>query len=153
MNIKVILLVEDNLDDVELTRDALQRARIMNELIVMNDGAAALEFLRSGAGGTSRSETLPIVLLLDLNLPKLDGFELLKQIRGDDQLRRLPVVVLTTSQEQEDVFKCYELYADGFVRKPPEVERLHEALRQAGLGWLLVESPRPDPVNIKPDYS
>jgi CheY-like chemotaxis protein len=151
MNAKVILLVEDNLDDVELTRDVLRRARISNELIVLTDGAAALDYLCRAVGETGNPEALPVVLLLDLNLPKLDGFGLLKQIRADERLRRLPVIILTTSQEQEDILKCYESYADSYVRKPPEVERLHEALWQAGLGWLLVEVPRPAAADFKPD--
>ncbi|HEX9046917.1 MAG TPA: response regulator [Verrucomicrobiae bacterium] len=154
MDTQIILLVEDNHDDADLTRDTLRRAHILNKLLVLGDGAAALEFLQQAADPAAEPDRLPIVTLLDLNLPKLDGFELLKQIRADERLQKLAVIILTTSQEQEDVFKCYELYADGYVRKPVDVERLSEALRQAGLGWQLCPMPSaPAPARFKPDDS
>ena len=151
MNTRPVLLVEDNLDDVELTRETLQRARIMNDLIVINDGEAALDSLVRAVGGGAKPESLPAVVLLDLNLPKLDGFGVLKQIRADERLRRLPVIILTTSPEQESVGKCYELYADHFIRKPVNLERLTEAIRHLGLGWVLVDAPPPVVKYVKPD--
>jgi len=153
MNAKIILLVEDNLDDVDLTRDTLKRARIQNELLVISDGASALDYLQRAADNADNPELLPVLMLLDLNLPKLDGFELLKRIRGNEKLRRLAIVILTTSQEQEDVFKCYELYADAFLRKPVEIGRLTEAIRQAGLGWQLCEAPSAVVQHPEPDYA
>ena len=151
MNPETILLVEDNLDDAELTRDTLQRARILNDLTVINDGATALDYLLRAVGEGGNPESLPAVVLLDLNLPKLNGFELLKQIRADERLRRLPVIILTTSPEQEAVLKCYELYADSYIRKPVDVEHFNEAARRSGLGWWLRKAPPSAPPHLRPD--
>ena len=151
MNAKPILLVEDNLDDVALTRETLRRDGIMNDLIVINDGATALDSLVRAAGAGGNPDSLPTVVLLDLDLPKLDGFGVLQQIRADERLRRLPVIILTTCPEQEAVLKCYELYADHFIRKPVSFERLTEAVRQLGLRWVLVDAPPPVVKHVKPD--
>jgi two-component system response regulator len=141
---RVILLVEDNPDDVELTLRAFDKSRITNEIVVARDGAEALEVL-FGAGpeaGTQR-RTLPELVLLDLKLPKIDGLEVLRRIRADERSRRLPVVVLTSSNEQRDVVSSYELGANSFVRKPVDFAQFTEAAAQLGLYWLVLNQPPP----------
>jgi two-component system, response regulator len=144
MNIKSILLVEDNPDDVRLTKRAFKQNNITNELTVVNDGVEALAYLiqastapDGGPGG------LPSVILLDLKLPRMDGLEVLKQIRANDRLKRLPVVVLTSSKEDMDIMKSYDLGANSYIRKPVDFEQFNEAVRQLGLYWLLLNEPSP----------
>jgi two-component system, response regulator len=144
MNSKPILLVEDNDDDVRLTIRALKRNNITNELHVVGDGYAALQYLRETAALTDHSSRrLPAVILLDLNLPKLNGLEVLRQIRADPKLRRQPVVVLTTSKEQQDVIKSYDLGANSYIRKPVDFEQFCAALHQLGLYWLVLNEAPP----------
>lgn len=126
-----ILLVEDNPDDIELTRDALQGNHIANRLVVMEDGAAAVEYLAT-------ADPLPRVVLLDLKLPKLDGIEVLRRVRKDPRTHLLPIVVLTTSTEDRDLRECYELGVNSYVRKPVDFMEFHEAVRTLGLFWLLL---------------
>src|SRR5258706_5163911 len=134
---KVILLVEDNLKDEALTQRALAKNKIVNEIVVARDGVEALDYLF----GTGRYEgrdltVLPQLILLDLKLPKVDGLEVLRKIRSDESTRRLPIVVFTSSSEEEDMIKSYELGANSYVRKPVEFEQFIEATRQLGLYWL-----------------
>lgn len=143
MNKKTILLVEDNPDDVELTKAAFRSANILNEMAIVNDGVAAMSWLSNAAGADGNSCVLPAVVLLDLNLPKLNGFEVLKRIRADERLKRLPVIVLTGSREQEDILKSYDLLANSFIRKPVDFEQFTGAARQMGLYWLLLNEPPP----------
>jgi two-component system response regulator len=143
MENKVILLVEDNPDDVKLTQRSFRENCISNELVVVTDGAAALDYLvrtSSQSGGV-----LPAVTLLDLNLPKLDGLELLQRIRAHPQLRRLPVVILTSSKEEIDLVRSYDLGANSYIQKPVEFDDFNKAVRQLGLYWLLLNEPPPQP--------
>jgi CheY-like chemotaxis protein len=136
---KVILLIEDNPDDEELTLRALGRNLIANEVIVARDGEEALDFIFGrGAWDKRDPADLPALILLDLNLPKVDGLSVLRQIRADDRTRRAPVVILTSSSEQQDLIKGYDLGANSYVRKPVAFEEFVEAVRQLGLYWLVL---------------
>jgi two-component system, response regulator len=136
---KIILLVEDNLDDELLTLRALKKNNINNEIVVARDGVEAVDYLLGTGAHDGRDTSLqPEVVLLDLKLPKLDGFEVLRAIRGDDRTRHLPVVILTSSREQEDLIKGYGLGANSYVRKPMQFERFVEAVHQLGLYWLVL---------------
>lgn len=139
-----ILLVEDNPDDVDLTLRAFQRSRVRNEVIVARDGAEALDYLFStGAHANRPTGEMPEVILLDLNLPKLHGLEVLKRLRADDRTRLLPVVVLTSSTEEQDIVRSYHLGANSYVRKPVDFAQFVEAARQLGLYWLVLNKRPP----------
>lgn len=139
MNSKVILLVEDNPDDEELTLMALQKNNILNEVVVARDGVEALEYLfGEGENSFLPRRILPTLILLDLKLPRVDGLEVLKRIRGDDRTRMLPVVVLTSSREDSDLLESYALGCNSYVRKPVDFAQFVEATRQLGLYWLLL---------------
>ena len=140
-----ILLVEDNDDDVQLTKRALVQNRIGNELTVVHDGVAALEHLRRLASGAGTGPPLPAVVLLDLKLPRLDGLETLQQLRADPRLRRLPVVILTSSKEEQDIVKSYDLGANSYIRKPVDFGEFSEAVRQLSMYWLVLNEPPPEP--------
>jgi two-component system response regulator len=137
MNDKPILLVEDNPDDEALTLRALVKNNICNEIIVAHDGAEALERLR-GTG-------LPALVLLDLNLPKVNGLEVLRRVRSEPRTRRLPIVVLTTSVEEQDLITSYDLGANSYIRKPVDFAQFTEAVRQLGLYWLMLNECAPLP--------
>jgi two-component system, response regulator len=139
MNDGVILLIEDNPDDVALTMRALHRNNIRNEVLVARDGEEALEYLLPADGVPLR----PALVLLDVNLPKLGGLEVLRRIREDDRTAMLPVVVLTTSNEERDIVDSYRLGANSYVRKPVVFGEFVEAARVLGLYWLLVNQPPP----------
>ncbi|MBX3263670.1 MAG: response regulator [Labilithrix sp.] len=140
---KQILLVEDNESDEKLTVRALRKSQIANEVIVARDGEEALDYLFGTGAYAGRDTTItPTVTLLDLNLPKIGGLEVLRRIRGDERTRRLPVVVLTSSREDEDVIRSYDLGANAYVRKPVDFGQFAEATKTLGLFWLLLnESP------------
>ena len=140
---KEILLVEDNPDDVELTRIAFTQAKIANKLVVAREGAEALDYLfaRGRHADRNRAE-LPSIVLLDLNLPKLDGREVLQAIRADPATRDLPVIVLTTSAEPFDVEASYALGVNSYIQKPVDFEQFVAAVRQVGLYWLVLNHPR-----------
>lgn len=141
---KVILLVEDSSDDVELTQMALREQNIKNEMVVARDGQEALDWL-FGEGehaGRDTSET-PTVILLDLRLPKIDGIDVLKRIRQDERTRLFPVVILTSSKEDQDLIKSYELGANSYIRKPVDFQQFGKAVRDLGLYWLLLNEPPP----------
>ena len=144
MNSKTILLVEDNPSDRDLTKRALIRGHISNDLIVAEDGQEALDYLRGeGAyAGRNVAET-PAVVLLDLNLPKVSGLEVLRQIRADPRLRRVPVVILTSSREEEDVGAGYDLGVNSYVRKPVDFKEFQIAIENLGLYWLILNEPNP----------
>ena len=132
MKNRTILLVEDNADDLELTLRALKRQNIANQVVVARDGAEAAEML------LGETPVKPAVILLDLKLPKIDGLELLKRIRADDRTRLLPVVILTSSQEEKDLLQSYSLGANSYIRKPVDFERFIESVGELGLYWLLL---------------
>ena len=144
MRHRTILLVEDNPDDVELTLRAFERSRLAHDIVVARDGAEALDYLfGTGAHADRDPSVMPEVILLDLNLPKLDGLEVLKRIRADERTRRLRVVMLTSSKEERDVLRSYDLGANSFVRKPVDFMEFAEAARQLGLYWLVLNEPPP----------
>ena len=143
MSMKTILLVEDNPDDVELTRIAFAEAKIANELVVVGDGAEALDYLFARGRYADRDPAdLPSIVLLDLNLPKLDGREVLQALRASPATRGLPVVVLTTSTEPFDVEASYALGVNSYIRKPVDFEQFVWAVKQVGLYWLVLNHPR-----------
>lgn len=140
---KEILLVEDNPDDVELTRLAFEEANIANPLIAVSDGAEALDYLFARGRHDGRNAAdLPSIVLLDLNLPKVDGREVLQAIRAEPATRDLPVIVLTTSAEPFDVEASYALGVNSYIQKPVDFEQFVSAVRQVGLYWLVLNHPR-----------
>ena len=144
MTNKPILLVEDNPDDEMLTLRALRKNNILNEVTVARDGAEALDYLfGSGAYAGRDLSILPQVVLLDLNLPRIGGLDVLRRIRADDRTKLLAVVVLTSSKEEEDIVGSYSLGANSFVRKPVEFEEFMQAVKTLGLFWLLLHEAAP----------
>ena len=143
MNNKIILLVEDNPDDQQLTLRAFKKNHIVNELIVVQDGAEALDYLFSTGKFNDRDlSVLPSLILLDLKLPKIDGLEVLRRIRNDDRTKLLPVVILTSSKEEQDLINGYKMGANSYIRKPVDFAKFMEAVQQLGLYWLVLnESP------------
>jgi two-component system, response regulator len=143
---KVILLVEDNGSDEKLTILAFKKCGVSNEVVVMRDGAAALDYLFGTGKHAGRDLTaLPTVVLLDLKLPRVDGLEVLRRIRADERTKLTPVIVLTASKEEEDVLRSYVLGANAYVRKPVEFLAFVEAAKTLGLFWLLLNEPAPLP--------
>lgn len=143
MTTRSILLVEDNRDDVELTLRAFRRNNIRNEIIVAYDGAQALDRLLGAGEPGAPDQELPAVVLLDLKLPKIDGLEVLRQIRTHPRTRLLPVVILTSSREEIDLVNGYRLGANSYVRKPVSFEEFLEASRHLGLYWLVLNEAPP----------
>ena len=143
MDKKSILLVEDNPDDEILTVRALKKNNILNDIIVVRDGAEALDYLFGAGSYADRDMTvMPQLILLDLKLPKIDGLEVLRRVRGDERTRLLPVVVLTSSSEEQDVIESYRLGANSYIRKPVDFNQFSEAVKNLGLYWLVLnESP------------
>jgi two-component system response regulator len=138
-----ILLVEDNPDDEDLTIRALSRNNILNAVEVARDGADALERLFGAADGPP--PPLPALVLLDLKLPKVGGLEVLRQVRSHERTRLLPVVILTSSKEEQDLISGYRLGANSYVRKPVDFAKFVDAVRQLGLYWLVINEPPPSP--------
>ena len=135
----VILLVEDNADDEALTMRALKKNNITNKIVVARDGVEALDYLFARGKHADRDTGVqPAVILLDLKLPKLDGFEVLRALRADTRTKLLPVVILTSSKEQQDIANGYNLGANSYVRKPVDFQQFVEAVRQLGLYWLVI---------------
>jgi len=146
MDDKIILLVEDNRDDEALTLRALKKNNIKNEVVVARDGVEALDYLFATGPHAGRNlSVMPQIVLLDLKLPRVDGFEVLRRLRGDERTKLLPVVILTTSNEEKDRINGYGLGANSFVRKPVEFDGFIEAVRQLGLYWLILNQPAPVP--------
>ena len=141
---KPILLVEDNQDDEELALRALRKSNISNPIVVCRDGAEALDYVFGAGKYAGRNAAdFPAMMLLDLKLPKVDGLTVLKRIRADERTRLMPVVVLTSSNQEADIVRSYELGANSYVRKPIEFEQFMDAVNQLGLYWLLVNEPPP----------
>lgn len=143
MRDKLILLVEDNPRDEALTMRALKKSNVINEVFVVRDGVEALDYLFSTGSFEGKETVVPQLVLLDLKLPKMDGLQVLQKMREDERTRRVPVVVFTSSSEQEDMLKSYDLGANSYVRKPVEFEQFSEATRQLGVYWLLLNEPPP----------
>ncbi len=143
MNHQPIMLIEDNPDDRDLTIRALKKNNILNPVTVASNGAEALTVL---LGDHNSDQASPALILLDLKLPKVDGLEVLRRIRADQRTRVVPVVVLTSSKEEEDLSMAYDLGANGYVRKPVTFSEFAEAIRAVGLFWLLLNQPPPDPM-------
>lgn len=142
MSSNPILLIEDNADDRDLTIRALKKNNVLNPVAVASNGAEALTMLLGDNHGDQDS---PALILLDLKLPKIDGLEVLRRIRADQRTRVIPVVVLTSSKEEEDLRRAYDLGANGYVRKPVEFSEFAEAMRAVGMFWLLLNQPPPGP--------
>ncbi len=140
---KVILLVEDNPDDEALTLRAFAKNNIGNRIVIARDGAEALDWLFKRGQHAERSEPEPQIVLLDLKLPKVDGLEVLRQMRDDPRTKLMPVVILTSSKEESDVLRGYELRANSYIRKPVDFARFVEAVREIGMYWLVLNEPPP----------
>ncbi|HRQ22554.1 MAG TPA: response regulator [Anaerolineales bacterium] len=144
MSEKMILLVEDNPDDEELTLRALKKNNIVNNVVVARDGAEALDFLFGTGKYAGRDPNdLPQIILLDINLPKVDGLEVLRRVRANEATRLLPIVILTSSKEEQDLIQGYSLGANSYVRKPVDFNQFVEAVRQLGLYWLVLNEAIP----------
>jgi two-component system response regulator len=143
MENKVILLVEDNPRDEALTLRALKKSNIVNEVIVARDGVEALDYLLGTGTYAGQDRIIPQLILLDLKLPRVDGLQVLQKIRANEHTRRLAVVIFTSSSEEEDLIKSYDLGANSYVRKPVEFEQFLEATRQLGLYWLVLNEIAP----------
>jgi CheY-like chemotaxis protein len=138
-----ILLAEDSAQDIELTLNALAEHNITNSVAVARDGAEALDYLYRRGKFADRDDGNPVLLLLDLKMPKVDGLEVLRTVKSDPRLRIIPVVVLTSSREEQDVVRSYELGVNAYVVKPVEFEKFLRAVRDLGLFWMLVNEPPP----------
>lgn len=148
--VKLILLVEDNPHDEELTLLALKKYHIRNEVVVVRDGAEALDFLFARGKFAGRDPSLePQLVLLDLRLPKIDGFEVLRRVRSDPTTKHIPVVVLTSSHEERDAIESYNLGANGFARKPLDMAELMEAVRRVGGGWVVISERPAQPARMR----
>ena len=146
--LKPILLVEDDPRDLELTLVALERSQLANEVVIVRDGAAALDYLMREGGFSDRDEGNPAVILLDLKLPKVNGLEVLKTVRGTDALRSIPVVMLTSSHEETDVLRSYEHGVNAYVVKPVEFKQFVAAIADLGVFWAVLNEPPPGSLKV-----
>ncbi|MCC8395507.1 response regulator [Paraburkholderia sp. MMS20-SJTR3] len=141
--LRPILLVEDNPNDVELTLIALERTRLANPVLSLRDGEEALQYLRREGQWADRDEENPAVILLDKKLPKIDGHEVLKEVRGDERLKRIPIVMLTSSREESDLLRSYDLGVNAYVVKPVAFDDFMAAISDLGLFWAVLNEPPP----------
>jgi CheY-like chemotaxis protein len=137
------LLVEDNVNDIELTLIALEKTRLANPVVSIRDGAEALDYLRREGQYAERKDENPAVILLDKKLPKIDGHEVLKAVRADDKLKRIPVVMLTSSREEKDLLRSYDLGVNAYVVKPVEFDDFMGAINDLGMFWAVLNEPPP----------
>ena len=144
--LKRILLVEDNPNDVELTLKGLKEHNLANEVVVARDGVEALDYLYRLGQFADRSQGNPAAILLDLNLPRIDGLEVLKKVRSDDQLKLVSVVILTSSREERDLMEAYKLGANAYVVKPVNFQEFMDAIKSLGLFWAIINEPPPGSV-------
>jgi CheY-like chemotaxis protein len=144
--LKRILLVEDNERDVELTLAALEEHNLANEVIIARDGAEALDYLHRRDKFADHANGLPVVVLLDLKMPRVDGLEVLRQMRGDDTLKHVPVVMITSSREEQDLVKSYQLGVNAYVVKPVDFQKFVESVKQIGFFWAIINEPPPGTV-------
>lgn len=142
-DLKPILLVEDSPKDIELTLAALEQCQLANQVVVVRDGAEALDYLRRTGAYAGRQQGCPAVVLLDLKLPKVDGLEVLEQVKSDSELCHTPVVMLTSSREERDLVKSYSLGVNAFVVKPVGFDQFFEAIRDLGIFWAVLNEPPP----------
>lgn len=142
--LRPILLVEDNPKDIELTLEALAEHNLANRVITVKDGVEAMEYLRCEGQYKTRRKGHPAVILLDIKMPRMDGMEVLKAIRGDEKLRTIPVVMLTSSREEPDLKKCYELGVNAYVVKPVDFKNFVDAVKEIGAFWALMNELPPD---------
>ncbi len=148
-NLRRILLAEDDPNDVELTISALEKRHLANEVDVVKNGAEALDYLFRRAAYAQRAEEPPAVVLLDIKMPKVDGLEVLRQIRADPQLKMLPVVMLTSSREEGDLLRSYELGVNAYVVKPVDFDQFVQAVSDLGMFWAVVNEPPPSVLRKK----
>jgi DNA-binding response OmpR family regulator len=141
--LKPILLVEDDTRDLELTLVALERSQLANDVVIVRDGVQALDYLKRRGEFAQRSEGNPAVVLLDLKLPKVNGLEVLREVRSTDGLRSIPVVMLTSSHEESDLVKSYELGVNAYVVKPVEFRQFVAAIAELGIFWAVLNEPPP----------
>lgn len=146
--LKPILLVEDDLRDLELTLVALERSQLANDVVVVRDGAAALDYLHRQGEWADRPEGNPAVVLLDLKLPKVNGLEVLKEVRATAAMRSLPVVMLTSSHEETDLLRSYELGVNAYVVKPVEFKQFVSAIADLGIFWAVLNEPPPGSLRV-----
>jgi CheY-like chemotaxis protein len=139
-----ILLAEDNLNDIELAVEALGEHNLVNRLTVVNDGVQALDYLRRSGAFKDRPNGHPAVVLLDIKMPRMDGLEVLREIRAHPALKRLPVVILTSSREEQDLITSYDLGVNAYVVKPVDFSSFMDAIKQLGVFWALINEPPPN---------
>lgn len=138
LKLRKILLVEDNYNDIELTLEALSEENLGNRVDVVNDGVEAMEYLRGEGKFQNREKELPAVILLDIKMPRMDGMEVLRELKSDAELKIVPVVMLTSSREEPDLKKCYELGTNAYIVKPVNFKDFFEAVKQLGIFWALL---------------
>ncbi len=143
-SLRPILLVDDSLLDIELTISALKRNHVVNEVVVARHGGEALDFLYRRGEYQNRAMVNPVVVFLDLKMPKVDGLEVLRQLKSDPALKMLPVVMLTSSREESDLIKSYQLGTNAYIVKPVGFEQFTEAIRELGIFWAVLNEPPPD---------
>ncbi|HZT21603.1 MAG TPA: response regulator [Verrucomicrobiae bacterium] len=144
--LKRILLAEDNERDIELTLAALEEYNLANEVVVVRDGAEALDYLYARGSFAGRANGLPVVVLLDLKMPKMDGLEVLRHLRADETLKHLPVVMITSSREEQDLIRSYQLGANAYVVKPVDFRQFVDSVKEIGFFWAILNEPPPGTV-------
>ncbi|HEY3901783.1 MAG TPA: response regulator [Chthoniobacter sp.] len=144
--VKRILVVEDSEEDIELTLAALDGHNVANEVDIARDGAEALDYLYRRGAFADRVSDLPVVILLDLKMPRVDGLEVLRQIKADPEMKKIPVVMLTSSREEQDLVRSYELGVNAYVVKPVNFQQFMDSVRQLGCFWAVINEPPPQPL-------